>query len=135
MPVQNRWYFSACVHHRCLFSARTSSAKSRSRCVFAWSRALIEAIVEPKQASTPGDKRLPRAQAVHVSFFADGEPPNKNCHLRACARGKHVSPEVPARLCSTIPSMKALDHANTHLLLLCPDKVRAANKQRWCTQP
>ena len=35
----------------------------------------MEAIVQPKQARTPGDTRLPRAQAVHVSFFPDGVPP------------------------------------------------------------
>ena len=47
----------------------------------------------------------------------------------ACARGKRVSPGVLARLCSTIASMKALDHANTLLLLLCPYEVHAPNKE------
>ena len=87
----------------------------------------MAAIMEPKQASTPGDTLLPRAQAVHVTFFP-------MVYLRKytviCSRGKDASPEVLSRLCSTIPSMKTLDHANTHLLLLCPDEARAANTQR-----
>ena len=92
----------------------------------------MEAIVQPKQASTPGGTRLSRAQAIHVRFFRWCTSENM-CRLRACARSKHVSfsPEA-ARLCSAISSMK--DHVNTNLFLLGTDEMRAANKQRWCTQ-
>ena len=43
-----------------------------SSLVLAWYRAFMEAIVEPKQASTPVDTRLPRAQAVICQFFSGG---------------------------------------------------------------
>ena len=59
-------------------------------------------------------------------------PPVVPCHVRACARGKRVSPGVEACLGSTIASMKSLDHANTRLLVICPYEVRAVNKRRWC---
>ena len=50
----------------------------------------------------------------------------------ACARSKRVSPGGLARLGSTVASIKALDHANTRLLILCPHEVRTVNKRRWC---
>ena len=62
-----------------------------------------------------------RACLVHrpyMSVFPDGVPPKINCHLRACARGKHVSPEVPTRLCSTIPFKSPRPCQRTHLLTL-----------------
>ena len=89
----------------------------------------MESILEPIQASTPGETRLPRAQVVRVSF-SDGVPPKINRHIRTSARGMHASFEVLAHLASTIASMKALDHANTHLLPVCPDEIPVANKQR-----
>ena len=39
------------------------------RRVLAWCKAIMEAMVEPKRASTPGDMRLPRARAVYVSLL------------------------------------------------------------------
>ena len=53
--AQSRWYISAYLHHRFLFSVCTSYGKSMSRRVLAWARVIVEAIVEPKRASTPGD--------------------------------------------------------------------------------
>ena len=66
----------------------------------------------------------------YMSVFADGVPPKINRHVRACARGKHVSLEVLAGLGSTISSMKALDHDNTQPFPLFPDEESQANKQR-----
>ena len=58
----------------------------------------------------------------------------KKLTCTSCARRKRVSPGVLARLGDTVASIKALNHANKHLLLLVLDEVRAANKQPWCTQ-
>ena len=58
----------------------------------------------------------------------------KNLTCTACAQGKRVSPGVLASLGDMMASMKSLENANAHLLILCPDEVPAANKQRWCTQ-
>ena len=55
--------------HRFLFAACTSFGQSMSRRVLAWSRDFMEAIVEPERASTPGDARFPRAQALYISFL------------------------------------------------------------------
>ena len=71
-----------------------------------------------------------RARA-HESFVVINIYPE---HKQNKDGGKRVSPGVLACLGSTMASIKALDHANAHLLLLYPDDVRAANKQRWCTQ-
>ena len=40
-----------------------------SRRVLAWSGAFMNAIVEPNRASTPGDTRLPRAQATDANLI------------------------------------------------------------------
>ena len=50
----------------------------------------------------------------------------------ACARGKRVSPGVLACMGSTVDFIEALDHANAHMPLRCPDDVCAANEQRGC---
>ena len=67
---------------------------------------------------------------VYVRRYTIG----KKLTCTACARGMRVSPGVLACLSYTMASIQALDHENAHLLLLFPDEVRAANKQRWCTQ-
>ena len=41
--------------------------------MWARSRVFMEAIVEPKQASTSNDTCLPRPHPVHASFFSDGD--------------------------------------------------------------
>ena len=61
-----------------------------------------------------------------------------NCRVRTglCTRqasAYRVFPGTRAPLGPTTASMKALDHANVHLLILCPDEERAVNKQRWRT--
>lgn len=41
------------MHHRRSFVARTSCGQNTSRCTWAWSRAITEAILETKRANTP----------------------------------------------------------------------------------
>ena len=71
-----------------------------------------------------------RARA-HESFVVINIYPE---HKQNKDGGKRVSPGVLACLGDTVASIKALNHANKHLLLLVLDEVRAANKQPWCTQ-
>ena len=47
---------------------------------------------------------------------------------RGCA---HVSPEVLARLGSSIAAMKALDHAHEPRLVIIRHDAREANRWRW----
>ena len=91
----------------------------------------MEGIVEHRRDNTSGDASLPREQmTVYFRRYTIG----KKVTCTACARGKSVSPGVLACLGSMMAAIKALDHANAHLLLLFPEEVRAANKQPWCTQ-
>ena len=46
--------------------------------------------------------------------------------------GAHVSPDVLARLGSTMGSMKALVHDPVPRLVIVRYKARAAIEQRWC---
>lgn len=41
-------------------------------CWYIWSRDLLEVIVEPLRACSPGGTRLPRAQAVYICQFFTG---------------------------------------------------------------
>ena len=65
----NTGVYYACIHHRFLFAAYFLDGKRMGKRVSTWSRIFMQAIVEPKRASTPGDTRLPRAQAVNVSLL------------------------------------------------------------------
>ena len=69
MPVQYWWCIEAYIHQRFLFAPCTSYGQSMSRPALTRSRAFMEATVEPKRASTTGDTRLPRAQAVCASLL------------------------------------------------------------------
>lgn len=66
-----------------------------SRRLFAWYRAFVDAIMEPKWARTPGDTRLPRAQAVSVSLvpvvYLDTSPVvSLRLKCTTAARSSHV---------------------------------------------
>ena len=56
---------------RLLFTARASYGNMSTR-VLAWCRAFMEAIVELKWASTPGDTRLPPTKACTYKFIIGG---------------------------------------------------------------
>ena len=99
MPANPAEFLSLCPTPLFVCRTHTSSGKRRSRDALAWSRAIMEAIVQPKQARTPGDTRLPHAQAVHVSFFSRWCTSEKMCHLRACKRRKiRISLRGPSEL-------------------------------------
>ena len=51
------------------FELTFTTAISMSKLVLAWSRAFMEAVAEPKRASTRGDTRSSRARVACVSFF------------------------------------------------------------------
>ena len=51
----------------------------------------MEAIVEPKQASTQGDTHLPYAQAVHVSFCRWCTSENKPPSMDLCTRQARIT--------------------------------------------
>ena len=50
-----RIYTSAYIHHRRSFAVHTSGGPENSWSMSAWARAIMEAIVEPKRSSLPGD--------------------------------------------------------------------------------
>ena len=77
-----------------------------------------------------------RACVVHTpvdgSIFS-GVHHRKTLIRTSCVRGKCASPGVLTNKGFTLASVKNLDHANTRVVLLCPDEVRTANNRQWCT--